>query len=119
MLTKSALVREIIDASADSFDEPLTRREVEAILDAIVHIAKEQLEQGEKFKLHGLATLIPKYTAAKAARPGRNPLTGEDMVYAAKPATLSVRATPERALKTGMPGLNTKAGKAIAAKLKK
>lgn len=114
MLTKTAVADEVA-AKLDGF----SRRDITEVLEALAEVAEEQLHSGENFKIHGLVTLRPKYTAAKPSRPGRNPQTGEDMVYAAKPAAIGLAARPDAQLKKGMPGITTAAGKKLAAKFKK
>lgn len=76
----------------------LSKKDVAAVFDALTaEIAKALGKKGPGvFQLPGLAKIIRRVNPAKPAREGRNPATGEPMMFKAKPATTVVKV---RALK--------------------
>lgn len=77
----------------------LSRKEVSSVVDALTEIVKADL--GKKgpgvFKFNGLLKMTTVIKPATKARMGRNPFTGEEVMFKAKPASRKVRV---RALKT-------------------
>jgi len=63
----------------------------EELVDAIVEAIIERLDDGEKVTLKGVGFLVRK---DKAARNGRNPATGEDIVIPAK-SVITFKAAKE------------------------
>ncbi len=55
--------------------------------------------QRKVFKLPGLAKIAVRKKPATKARMGRNPATGEPMMFKAKPASKKVKITPLKNLK--------------------
>jgi nucleoid DNA-binding protein len=94
-LTKSALLQTVADAVGDD----ITRRQVGAILDALTDVAHAQLKKNGTFVLHGFAKFVVRKKPARPARKGINPFTKEPMIFAAKPASKTVRARPVKAIK--------------------
>jgi nucleoid DNA-binding protein len=69
----------------------------EVLKDIIVaHLSKKG---PGKFKLPGLFTMRLKDKPATKARQGINPFTGQEMIFAAKPASKTVKATVMKKLK--------------------
>jgi len=71
------------------------KTDVEAVLDAIRDLAEHELRPGMAGELviPDLVKLKRVVRPAKAARPGRNPATGQPMTIAAKPESVTVKAT--------------------------
>jgi len=59
----------------------LTKKDVVAVVDALVETIKETVADGEQVQLVGFGTFSAK---TRAAREGRNPATGEAMTIEAK-----------------------------------
>ena len=76
MFTKKDLVNEV----AGRFDE-YKKKEIGEITDTVIDVLKETLAKGEKVSIHkfGIFDIVE-----RAARNGRNPQTGEAMVFPAK-----------------------------------
>ena len=79
----------------------LTKKEIGAVLDAVTEFIKSQI--GKKgpglFQLPGLLKIKRHLKPAQAARMGRNPKTGEEMMIAAKPARTVVKVLALKNLK--------------------
>ena len=72
---------ELIAAVADRAD--MSRKDAEAVLKAFTDVVAEELKKGEKVQLVGFGTFE---VSERAARTGRNPHTGEEMIIAASKA---------------------------------
>jgi nucleoid DNA-binding protein len=79
----------------------LNKKQVTAFLQALKDIILAHLSKKGpgKFKLPGFLTMKVKDKAATKARKGISPFTGEDMIFAAKPASKTVKATVAKKLK--------------------
>jgi nucleoid DNA-binding protein len=79
----------------------LTKKEIGAVLDAVTEFIKSQI--GKKgpglFQLPGLLKIKRHLKPAQAARMGRNPKTGEEMMIAAKPTRTVVKVLALKNLK--------------------
>ena len=69
---------ELITAIAESAD--ISKKDSEKALKAFVDVVTEELKKGEKVQLVGFGTFE---VSERAAREGRNPLTGEKITIAA------------------------------------
>jgi DNA-binding protein HU-beta len=96
-LSKSALVNAVVDASGD-----VSRRQVKAIMDAMVAIGHRELKKNGIFTVPGFAKFRVVKKPATKAREGVNPFTKQPMTFAAKPASKSVRARPIKAIKDAL-----------------
>jgi nucleoid DNA-binding protein len=92
-LTQAQLIAELADATGRS------KAEVKDMFDHLFKLVKAQLAKGYAVTLPGLVKIELKKKAARAARPGRNPATGETIMIKAKPASMAVKAKPIKALK--------------------
>ena len=72
---------ELIAAIADRAD--MSKKDAEAVLKAFTDVVAEELKKGEKVQLVGFGTFE---VSERAARTGRNPHTGEEMIIAASKA---------------------------------
>lgn len=95
-LTKSELVGEIAEQVG------LQKKQVGELLEVVTALVVRELKRGAPVKLPGLATFRPYNSPAKPARPGRNPATGETMMFKAKPASKGVRLRAPKALRDSL-----------------
>lgn len=79
----------------------LSRKEVGAVLTELTTIVEGHVKRTGpgKFTLPGILKMTVKNVAAKKARKGINPFTGEPTTFKAKPASRKVRITALKALK--------------------
>ncbi len=82
---------ELVSAMADKAG--LTKKESEAALKAFTEVISEELQKGEKIQLVGFGTFE---VSERAARTGRNPQTGEEMMI---PASRAPKFKAGKALK--------------------
>ncbi len=95
--TKAQIIGDIAEAT------DLPKKEVRAVLTALSDQAKRHLvKRGSgEFSIPEMGVkLRRKEQPARKARKGINPFTGEEMTIAAKPKSLTVRATVLKALKS-------------------
>jgi len=93
-LTKSQLLSELATATE------LSKKQIEGVFDSLEHIIKRELRsKGEIGALPGLLKIRKVDKKARPARMGRNPATGEQMMFKAKPASKAVKVTPLKTLK--------------------
>jgi nucleoid DNA-binding protein len=91
---------QIITALAE--DTGLTKKQVGAVLDSMAGLAQRHLMKGGSGEFTVPALGIKLRRVIKPARPARegiNPFTKERMMFKAKPATTSVRASALKVLK--------------------
>ncbi len=97
-LNKSGLLLKIAEHTG------LGKKEVLAVLEAVVEVAGEQL--GKKgpgvFVLPNMIKLTRKVRPATPARKGKNPFTGEETTFKAKPASVTVKGTALKKFKEGL-----------------
>ena len=93
-LSKSGLINAVVDATGD-----VNRKQVKAVLDALVEVGHKELKKSGIFTLPGFAKFRVVKKPATKARQGINPFTKQTMTYPAKPASKSVRARPIKAVK--------------------
>lgn len=79
----------------------VSRKHVALILEDLFHIIGLHVKKGgpEKFVFPGAFKIVVRKTAAKKARPGINPFTGEKTIFKAKPAARKVKIIPLKTLK--------------------
>ena len=94
-LTKSGLLLAVVD----SVGEGASRKDVKAVMDALVEIGHKELKKNGVFVVPGFAKFVVVKKAATKARKGVNPFNGEEMMFKAKPARKVVRARPVKAAK--------------------
>lgn len=93
------IVQVLEDLNKQSPDDGWSRADVKSALAAFEGAITNALGRGEPVNLGGFMKFTRKDTPAKPARDGVNPFTKEPMRFAAKPASVTVRATPLKALK--------------------
>jgi nucleoid DNA-binding protein len=95
VMSKSALVAHIAGATE------VTAKDVRAVLaslESAIHASIGKKGAGQ-FMLPGLLKITVQSVPAKPKRKGINPFTGQETVFAAKPATVKVKVRPMKKLK--------------------
>lgn len=95
VLTKSALVAHLAEAAQ------VASKDARALLAALEETIRVSIsKKGPRtFMLPGLLKITVTSVAAKPARKGINPFTGEATTFKAKPATVKVKVRPMKKLK--------------------
>jgi DNA-binding protein HU-beta len=94
-LSKSA----ILQAVTDALGEEISRKQVRQVVETLVDVGHKELKKNGIFVLPGFAKFVVVKKPARPAREGINPFTKEKQMFAAKPASKSVRARPVKAVK--------------------
>jgi len=94
-LGKSALIAHLAERASV---EP---KQVKAVLAALEHTVLGSVHKNGAgtFTVPGLFKINAVKVPAKPKRKGKNPFTGEEQVFAAKPATVKVKVRPLKKLK--------------------
>jgi DNA-binding protein HU-beta len=92
-MTKSQLVNKIAEM------QELARKDVKATMEALTEVGHKELKKNGMFVVPGFAKFVVVKKPATKARVGKNPFTGEEMTFKAKPARKIVRARPVKAVK--------------------
>jgi nucleoid DNA-binding protein len=94
-LNKSGLVAHIVENSG------VESKAVKAVLASLEEatLASVSKKGAGEFTLPGLFKVIAQKVPAKPKRFGKNPFTGEDQWFAAKPASIKVKVRPLKKLK--------------------
>src|SRR5690349_8113845 len=92
-LTKSQLVNKIAEM------QELAKKDVKAMMEALTEVGHKELKKNGIFVVPGFAKFVVVKKPATKARMGKNPFTGEEMMFKAKPARKIVRARPVKAVK--------------------
>jgi len=92
-LSKSETMAKLADAVG------LPKSKVAEVFDAFFDLVSKELRGGRPVTIPGLAKITVAHRAAKPARPGRNPSTGEQMMFKAQPARKVVKVRAIKALK--------------------
>ena len=79
----------------------LSKKEVSSVLDELGILIQRHIKKrsGGEFVLPGLLKIQAVKKPATKARKGKNPFTGEDTVFKAKPASTIVKVRPLKKLK--------------------
>ena len=94
-LNKTSLVAHLVESSG------VESKSVKAVLAAleITTLAAMNKKSVGEFTLPGLLKVIAQKVPAKPKRFGKNPFTGQEQWFAAKPATVKVKVRPLKKLK--------------------
>jgi len=84
----------------------LSRADAKKAISALEEVVLEEIGNAEKVKIGGVVQLDVRVRPATDARPGRNPATGEEIMIAAKPASVAVKARPLAKAKAAAPPLS-------------
>jgi len=99
VMKKTMTKSELIEAVATKLGEGSSKRQVIAVLDALMEIAHDELNKSEAFTLPGFAKFVVVSRPATPERQGINPFTKAPVTIPAKPASKKIRARPVKALK--------------------
>jgi nucleoid DNA-binding protein len=111
-MNRNELIVQVLDDLNKAFPtDDWSRADVKKCLAAIETAVTDNLSQGEPVNLSGFLKLYSRATPAKPARDGINPFTKEPMRFAAKPASLTIKATPLKALKDTVAAASKKGAK--------
>ena len=97
---------QFIQALSKEADIP--KSEAKGLLDAFERVVVAQVKTGEAITLTGFCKFARKDIAARPRRRGRNPFTGEEQWFEARPASKGVRITPLKAFKDSVAGKRAK-----------
>jgi DNA-binding protein HU-beta len=92
-MTKSQLVAKIAEL------QEMAKKDVAGMMDALADVGYKELKKNGVFVVPGFAKFVVIKKPATKARVGKNPFTGEEMTFKAKPARKIVRARPVKAAK--------------------
>jgi nucleoid DNA-binding protein len=93
--SKTQLLSEIADKT------DLSKKQVGTVIEELGFVIERHVRKGAagEFVLPGMLKIKTIKKPAQKARKGRNPFTGEEMMFKAKPATVKVKILPLKALK--------------------
>jgi len=77
----------------------LVRKDVKQVLEDLFELIEMGVMRGERVAIGKVGKMFIRVRPARAARQGRNPLTGETIMIAAKPATRVPRFTFSKTFK--------------------
>ena len=94
-MTKSVIMAEIAENTG------LTKKQVSSVFDELDILIERHIKprSPKKFILSGLMKIEAKRKPATKARKGRNPFTGEEIMFKAKPARDIVKIRPLKKVK--------------------
>ena len=92
-MTKSQLIEKIAQL------RELAKKDVKGMMEALAEVGYKELKKNGVFVVPGFAKFVVIKKPATKARVGKNPFTGEEMTFKAKPARKIVRARPVKAAK--------------------
>ena len=100
-LTKSQLHGALAEQLGRKLGRDVPKKEIATFFEVYQELIRKELRkpEGKVNAIPGLLTLVKKNVKAKPAREGRSPFTGETMMFKAKPASKSVRASIRKGLK--------------------
>jgi nucleoid DNA-binding protein len=90
---------DVLNAVVEAVGEEISRKQVKQVIEALVAVGHKELKKNGLFVLHGFAKFVVVKKPARPARKGINPFTGQEQMFAAKPASKAVRARPVKAIK--------------------
>jgi len=92
-MTKTQLINELSDQTG------LSRQQIASVLEELSGVISQQLATEGNFTLPSLLKITKKHIPEKAERVGKNPFTGEQTVFKAKPAHDKIQIRALKALK--------------------
>ena len=111
-MNRNELIVQVLDKlNKESGSSDWSRADVKNAVAAVESVITGALGRGEPVNLSGFLKLYAKATPAKPARDGINPFTKEPMRFAAKPASLTVKATALKALKDDVAAASKKSAR--------
>lgn len=93
--TKTQIIAEVAESSG------LTKKQVSDVIESLSGVIERHLHKrgAGEFVLPGLLKIKTVKKAARRARKGINPFTGEETTFKAKPASVAVKVQPLKKLK--------------------
>jgi DNA-binding protein HU-beta len=85
---------QLIDAIAEGTQ--VSKGDVKAVIEQMAVVGYKELNESGEFVIPGFVKMSVVNKPATEARSGINPFTKEPMEFAAKPASKSVKASPQR-----------------------
>ena len=92
----------LIQALSEAVGEEISKKQVKAVLESLIEVGHKELKKNSIFTLPGFAKFKVVKKPATKAREGINPFTKQKQMFAAKPASKSVRARPIKAIKDAL-----------------
>ena len=92
-MTRSEFVAAVAEKSG------LSKKDVNALFDAVMDVAVGELKKGNEVTLPGIAKVKAVHKPEQPERPGINPFTKQPTVIKAKPASTAVKIRPVKAIK--------------------
>jgi nucleoid DNA-binding protein len=92
-VNKSQLIQAV------SEDADVSKSEAKRFIEAFERVVVSTVQAGEAITLTGFCKFARKDIAARPRRKGRNPFTGEEQWFQARPASKGVRITALKAFK--------------------
>ncbi len=92
-MSKTQLIEALAESSA------VAKNDVKAVIEHLATVGYKELNESGEFTIPGFAKFAVVKKPATEAREGINPFTKEPMVFAAKPASKSVKASPLKVVK--------------------
>ncbi|MBM4422105.1 MAG: DNA-binding protein [Chloroflexi bacterium] len=92
-MTKSDFVAAVAEKAQ------VSKKEVTAVLDALMDVAVGELKNGNEVTLPGMAKLKAVHKPPVPEREGLDPFTKQPKIFKAKPASTAVKMRPVKALK--------------------
>ena len=89
---------------AVSKEAAIPKSQAKGFVDAFERVVVAQVKTGEAITLTGFCKFARKDIAPRPRRKGRNPFTGEEQWFEARPASKGVRITPLKAFKDTVAG---------------
>ena len=80
-------------------DTDLSRKQVSAVFDSLSGVIRKSLRANGLFTLPGLLKITAQNVPAKKKRLGKDPFTGQERMFAAKPATTKIKTRALKKLK--------------------
>lgn len=77
----------------------LARKQVKQVVEDLHHLVETGVMRGERVAIGKIGKMFVRIRPARPARQGRNPLTGEPITIAAKPATRAPKFTFSKVFK--------------------
>ena len=96
---KSISKKELLRAVHEAIGDALTLKQVSLVVEALGSVGQAELKKTGILVVPGFAKFVVVAKAAKPAHEGINPFTQQKQMFAAKPASKSVKARPVKAIK--------------------
>jgi nucleoid DNA-binding protein len=103
LVSQSQLV-DRIQENWEGNGKELSKSDIKEVLTILEWVTEDAIENCERVKIAGVY-IEPKLVPKRKARMGRNPATNEEIKIPAKPASVTVKAKPTKALKDVVPSI--------------